>query len=105
MGLAMSSSTTRKRGALPRYRVGQWFADSTGNRGSQIASVANDRRSTTVGLLESYAIAALTPATTGRYISAVTTQATRLGGGKYRLLVNYRSRKGDARALPFELEG
>lgn len=85
-------------------RLGEWFADPSGKRGSRLHAVKRDRRSLTTSELESYALQALVPAIEERRIVDVTAKATRLGAGKFYLKVSWRSRNGRRTERAFVLE-
>lgn len=84
--------------------IGQWWADSTGKRGSRLSEVKNDRKSLTISQVESYCLQALQPAADDGFISNVSAACTRLGSGKFRVVVSYRSRTGRAETMTYVLE-
>lgn len=86
--------------------LGQWWADATGRRGSRLHQVKNDRKSLTVSQVESYCLQALEPAgpSGGGYISDVTARATRLGSGRFQVVVSYKSRTGQTETMTYALE-
>lgn len=71
-------------------RLGEWWADPTGLRGSRLHQVKRDQRSLTVSQLEAYAQEALRPAQVPTaFITSVSVRATRLGAGRYLLVVSW----------------
>lgn len=84
--------------------VGRWWADASGKRGSRLSEVKNDRKSLTISEVESYCMQAVQPALEDGYISNATASCTRLGSGKFRVVVSYRSRTGRSETMTYILE-
>lgn len=75
-------------------RLGEWWADPTGKRGSRLHQVKQDKRGLTKSQLESYAKEALRVAEEGKFIKLLLIQASRLGNSRYRLLVRWTTGAG-----------
>lgn len=98
------SSETYRVTSLLVSLVGRWWADATGRRGSRLSEVKTDRKSLTVSEVESYCMQAVQPALEGGYITKASASCTRLGAGKFRVVVSYRSRTGRAETMTYILE-
>lgn len=85
-------------------RVGEWFADASGKRGSRIHEIRDDRGNITISRLESAVLAALQPLSNAGRIYELTTKAANLGGGRYLVRVNWKTRSGQPQALARSLE-
>lgn len=88
-----SSTRSHKVASLLIEHRGRWLQDKTGARGSVLYRIKNDT-SRTPSEVESAARDALKPLVDAGEISAVVAVATRQSGGRYRLLVNYRTPDG-----------
>jgi len=85
-------------------RVGEWFADASGKRGSRIHEIRDDRGNITISRLESAVLAALQPLSNAGRIHQLTTKAANLGGGKYLVRVGWKTRSGQPQAIARSLE-
>ena len=81
-------------------RLGEWWADPTGRRGSRIHEVRRDTKDAT-RRLQSYAEDALEKAKEEGFIRDVKVWATRQLGGAYILTVQWKTRSGVKRTSSF----
>lgn len=85
-------------------RLGEWFADASGRRGSRIHEIRDDQGNITISRLESAVLAALSPLSGAGRIQQLSVKASNLGGGRYLVRVSWKTRSGQPQAIARALE-